>query len=190
MKSASQPIVSVFGGAAPRRGESAYRDAEWLGAALAQAGFSVATGGYIGTMEAVSKGAAEAGGHVIGVTCEQLEAWRGVAPNAWVQEEMRFGTLRERLNHLVALGDAWIALPGGIGTLSEISLCWSLLQTQEVGPRPLVLVGEIWQRTFTEFMESARTYIRSSDYAYLTYIPDAAGAVDYLLTTGIKTSLH
>ena len=55
------------------------------------------TGGYIGTMEAVSRGAAEAGGHVIGVTCEEIEAWRPVRVNAWVKEEIRRKTLMERL---------------------------------------------------------------------------------------------
>ena len=69
------------------------------------------TGGYIGTMEAASRGAAEAGGHVIGVTCQEVETWRRVTPNAWVLEEWRYPTLHERLLALIDGCDAAIALP-------------------------------------------------------------------------------
>ena len=69
-------IVSVFGGSAPKPGSPAYEEAQRCGALLAQAGWTVATGGYRGVMEAVSRGAHEAGGHVIGVTCTLIENWR------------------------------------------------------------------------------------------------------------------
>jgi len=184
-----KPIVTVFGGAAPAEGEPAYCAAEKLGAALAKAGFSIATGGYIGTMEAVSKGATEAGGHVYGVTCEQIEAWRGIKPNAWVQEEIRCRTLRERLARLVEIGDAWIALPGGIGTLSEISLCWSLLQTEEIAPRPLILIGDMWKSTFDHFRISAARYVKPRDHAFLIFAPDANGVVFELLENHFKKAL-
>jgi uncharacterized protein (TIGR00725 family) len=61
--------VSVFGGSQPREGDAAYAEAMELGRLLAERGHIVLTGGYIGTMEAVSRGARQAGGHVIGVTC-------------------------------------------------------------------------------------------------------------------------
>lgn len=66
-------VVTVFGGSSPKPGEEPYLEAETLGRLLAQAGLLVATGGYAGAMQAVSKGAAEAAGGVIGVTCEQIE---------------------------------------------------------------------------------------------------------------------
>ena len=78
--------VSVFGGSQPREGTTAYEEARKLGELLAKQGHVVLTGGYIGTMEAVSRGAAEAGGHVIGVTCEEIERWRKVGGNRWVKE--------------------------------------------------------------------------------------------------------
>ena len=110
--------VTVFGGSTPRAGEPAYEEALQLGRLLGQKGCVVLTGGYIGTMEAVSRGAAENSGHVIGVTCDEIETWRQVGPNKWVQEELRFATLRERLYALIENCDAAIALPGGIGTLA------------------------------------------------------------------------
>ncbi|NMB89227.1 MAG: DNA-binding protein, partial [Chloroflexi bacterium] len=81
--------VTVFGGARPRPGDPAYDDAFRLGALLGQAGHTVLTGGYMGTMEAVSHGASQAGAHVIGVTCEELERWRSSRPNPWVSEVCR-----------------------------------------------------------------------------------------------------
>ena len=108
--------ITVFGGSQPKPGEPAYEDALRLGSLIGQAGYTVLTGGYIGTMEAVSRGAAEAGGHVIGVTCDEIEAWRPVKPNPWVTEEMRFPTLHQRLFALIDNCDAALALPGGVGT--------------------------------------------------------------------------
>ena len=86
--------ITVFGGSTPTRTD--YEQAEILGRLLGEAGHTVLTGGYIGTMEAVSKGAAEAGAHVIGVTCEQIENWRPVGRNKWVIEERKYRTLGER----------------------------------------------------------------------------------------------
>ena len=73
--------VTVFGGSKPHAGSQAYAQAQRLGELLALAGCTVLTGGYIGAMEAVSRGAAEAGGHVIGITCDEIESWRPVKPN-------------------------------------------------------------------------------------------------------------
>src|SRR5512142_1263980 len=98
--------VSVFGGSQPKEGESAYAEAMELGRLLAKRGHTVLTGGYIGTMEAVSRGANEAGGHVIGVTCEEIEAWRPTKANTWVIEEIRKKTLLERLHALIHGSDA------------------------------------------------------------------------------------
>src|SRR5262245_58484052 len=98
--------ISVFGGSQPKEGDLAYAEARELGSLLAQRGHIVLTGGYIGVMEAVSRGAHEAGGHVIGVTCEDIEVWRPIKPNQWVKEEMRKKTLVGRLHTLIHECDA------------------------------------------------------------------------------------
>src|SRR5689334_23846727 len=118
--------VTIFGGAQPKEGDAAYEEARELGKQLVQRGHCVLTGGCIGTMEAVSRGAHEAGGHVIGVTCEDIEVWRPIKANAWVKEEIRKKTLIERLHTLIHESDAAFALPGGPGTLTEISVMWNL----------------------------------------------------------------
>jgi uncharacterized protein (TIGR00730 family) len=156
-------IVSVFGGSKTLPGEPAYEDARALGEALARAGWTVATGGYMGVMEAASRGACEAGGHVIGVTCSLIEGWRGIGPNRWVKEEIKFPTLRERLAHLVEFCDAAVALPGGIGTLSELALTWSLMQTGEITRKPFVAVGPLWTATVSAFVQHAGAYLHPGD---------------------------
>lgn len=146
-----------------------------MGRLLAEAGFTVATGGYGGVMEAASRGAAEAGGHVVGVTCGLLENWReGLAANRWVKEEVKFASLRERLHHLVEFCDAAVALGGGIGTLSEVALAWSLIQTGEIRPKPLVVVGPLWRESLGVFLDRADGYIRDHDKALLSF----AGSIE------------
>jgi uncharacterized protein (TIGR00730 family) len=144
--------ISVFGSRAPQPGSSDYETARKLGALLASADLAVATGGYGGMMSAVSQGAAEAGGHVIGVTCAQIERTRPAVPNRWVKQEIKYETLNERVHHLVRNNHGMVVLPGGIGTLSEFALAWSFLQVGELTPRPLILLGEMWTNWLETFV--------------------------------------
>jgi hypothetical protein len=172
--------ISVFGGSQPREGDSAYEEAMLLGRLLAQRGHTVLTGGYIGTMEAVSRGAYEAGGHVVGVTCEDIEAWRPVKPNRWVKEERRRKSLLERLQVLVEGCDAAIALPGGPGTLTEIALTWNLMIVESRRRSPLILVGRGWQSTFDQFFKEFDGYIPASQRELVQFAEDVKTAVDAL----------
>jgi uncharacterized protein (TIGR00725 family) len=172
--------VSVFGGSKPVQGEPAYEQALQLGRLLAANGHIVLTGGYIGTMEAVSKGAAEGGGHVIGVTCGEIERWRPVNPNRWVMEEMRYPTLRQRLFALVENCDVAFALPGGAGTLAEIAVMWTHLLTGSIAPRPLILIWDGWKTTFETFFASLPEYIPDSERRWLLFQPTSTDAVQYL----------
>lgn len=169
--------ITVFGGAQPKEGTSAYEEARTLGTLLAQRGHAVLTGGYMGTMEAVSRGASEAGGHVIGVTCIDIEEWRGSAPNKWVKEERRKQTLMERLQGLIEGCDTAIALPGGAGTLAEISLMWNLMIVESITPRPLILIGRGWQSTFDQFLLELGTYIPVHQQELLYFAEDVKTAV-------------
>jgi hypothetical protein len=174
-------IITVFGGSQPQPGSDAYRSALELGRLLADNRFIVMTGGYIGTMEAISRGAADAGGHVIGVTCDEIESWRPVTPNRWVVEERRYGRLRERLYALIDECEAAIALPGGIGTLAEIAVMWSQMQTGATQKKPLVLLGDGWHVSFQALYEQMEPYIRQDDRELIAFVPDAPAAVDHLM---------
>jgi uncharacterized protein (TIGR00730 family) len=172
--------ISVFGGAQPKEGEAAYTEALELGWLLAKRGHTVLTGGYIGTMEAVSRGANEAGGHVIGVTCEDIEAWRKVSANAWVMEEIRKKTLIERLHTLIHESDAAFALPGGAGTLAEISLMWNLMIVESLHRRPLILIGRGWQSTFDQFFKEFNSYMTAPQRDILKFADAVQTAVKML----------
>lgn len=177
----NQPTITVFGSASPQPGSPEYEQARRVGHLLAQAGFAVATGGYVGTMTAVSQGAEEAGGHVIGVTCAQIEQFRPGGANRFVMEEIRYPTLRERLLHLVTQNAGMITLPGGIGTLSEMTLAWSFLQVGEISPRPLVLLGEMWPAVIAGAM--AGGHIAPAHHALLTFASSPETAVAALHTS-------
>ena len=138
----------------------------------------VQTGGYCGVMEGASRGASEAGGHVVGVTCAQIETYRPLAANPWVKEEIKQVTLRERLLYLVENCDAIVVMPGGIGTLSEVALAWSFTQVGEIKPRPIILVGGLWQRTLAAFIDPMYTHPRHA--ALLTLARTAAEATQML----------
>ncbi|MEW6287560.1 MAG: LOG family protein [Chloroflexota bacterium] len=172
--------ISVFGGSQPKEGDQAYEEAMLLGRLLAQRGHTVLTGGYIGTMEAVSRGAYEAGGHVVGVTCEDIERWRNVGPNRWVKEERRKKSLMDRLQVLVEECDAAIALPGGPGTLTEIALTWNLMIVESRHRSPLILVGRGWQSTFDQFFKEFDEYIPARQRELVQFAEDVKTAVDML----------
>ncbi len=173
--------VSVFGGSQPPTGSPAYLEAVELGKLLAVNGHTVLTGGYIGTMEAVSRGAAEAGGHVIGVTCEEIEKWRPLGANPWVQEEWRKNTLIERLQTLVEECDAALALPGGPGTLAEISLTWNLMIIGSLHRRPLILIGDGWQSVLHQAFQSLSEYITPTQRELVQFAPDVKTAAELLV---------
>jgi uncharacterized protein (TIGR00730 family) len=172
--------ISVFGGSAPKPQEPAYQEAYKLGQLIAEAGHTVLTGGYIGTMEAVSRGAAEAGGHVIGVTCDEIESWRPVGPNPWIKEEIRLPTLQDRVEKLIKSCDAAFALPGGVGTLAEIAVMWSLIQTQVITIRPLILIGPGWEKTFTLLYDAHASYIPPAHRHLISFAPDVNDAFSQL----------
>ena len=172
--------ISVFGGSSPRPGDPAYEQALQLGNLLGRSGHTILTGGYIGTMEAVSKGAKEAGAHVIGVTCKEIERWRPVKANPYVLEEWSCETLSERIGKLIDHCDAAIALPGGVGTLAEISVMWNRLLIKDLPLKPLIIVGDAWQSVLTTFMEEQGIYLPMHDRHFVTFAASVQEAADQI----------
>lgn len=174
-------IISVFGGSAPKAGEPAYEEARALGFHLGSLGHTLLTGGYIGVMEAVSKGGSEARAHVIGATCGQLESSNLCRKaNPYLIEEWHFDTLQERLFALVERCDAAIAMPGGVGTMAEISIMWNEMIIHAIPQRPLILYGENWKTTYSEFIDRFNSYIPAKDRDLVKYAADIPGVVSLL----------
>ena len=139
----NKTVITIFGTGRARPGEPAYVLAEQVGRALAQAGLVIANGGYGGTMRAAAKGAVEAGGTVVGVTCS---AFKNSVANEYVTREVVTESLEERLKALVKCGQAYVVLPGGTGTLLELAGVWELKNKGFLDRgRPIVLVGEFWR---------------------------------------------
>lgn len=178
--------VSVFGSANLKLSPEAENQAVLLGKLLGAQGFSVLTGGYTGTMEAVSHGANEAGAKVIGVTCDEIEAYRPIGPNRWITEEWRCKTFRERLDKLVESCDAAIALPGGLGTMVEIGLTWNHLVIHTISPKPLILLGSGWQNTMETFFNDLGEYVSPTSRGYLSFAPDPKSAVELIKSYYLK----
>ncbi len=135
----SKPEIGVLGSARLREDDARWEQARRLGELLAGAGFAIVTGGYGGLMAAVSRGAHERGGSVIGLP---MRHWNGITPNQW-NADLRWSTdYGTRINHLLHC-QAIIALPGGVGTLSEMTTVWAASQT-EGRALPLILLGDCW----------------------------------------------
>lgn len=170
-------IITVFGGAHPKPGSLEYENARELGGLIARAGFQAMTGGYTGTMEAVSRGANEAGGHVIGVSCEEIETWRPLRVNSWVTEEIRLPSLMDRIGYLIKKCDAAIALPGGPGTLAELAVMWNLMIIAAIPAKPLVLIGDGWRETIAKYHQLSGIYAPEPDWDRLIFSPDHRSAL-------------
>ena len=142
MKNGSK-LVATFGTSKARQGDGVFELAEDLGTELARAGYTVINGGYDGIMTAAAKGAAQAGGKSIGITCR---AFKSAIVNEFITEEISTERLEDRLAELIKRADAYCVLPGGTGTLLELAEIWELrnkgfLPTE----KPIVLLGDFWQ---------------------------------------------
>lgn len=133
--------ITVFGSSRPAEGDAEFNDAYYLGKLLAQKGFNVCTGGYQGIMNAVSKGAKENGAEVIGVTVRE---W-GSIPSSYLTKEIKCDNLNKRLEKLVELGDAYVVLQGGTGTLLELALVWEYINKKVSPVKPIVSHSKMWK---------------------------------------------
>ncbi|MGB1802741.1 MAG: LOG family protein [Miltoncostaeaceae bacterium] len=165
-------VVAVFGSSRIGPEHPAYADAERLGRLLGRAGWVVATGGHDGAMAAVSRGARDAGAHVIGVTLPGPGGRR--RPNDWVVEERPADDLFARLALLLD-ADAWVAVAGGVGTLAEITVAWNLMQNSHVAPRPLIVVGPGWDAVLDALVDGH--LVDGADLALVTAVPDVDAAM-------------
>ena len=172
--------ISVFGSAKPQPSEQAYVEAYLLGQILGSEGHTVITGGYCGTMEAVSRGAFESGAPVIGVTCDEVESWRATGANEWVKEEWRTERLTDRITAMITNSDATIALPGGIGTLTEIMLTWNNLAIHAIPQIPLILIGKGWKEVFSVLMREQESQLNQLDMDKLAFCPSVEAASAHL----------
>jgi uncharacterized protein (TIGR00725 family) len=168
----SEPTIeiAVVGSGRLKPGDPRHDDAIRLGGLLAAEGWTVVTGGYGGLMAAAAKGAAEAGGRVVGLP---MTVWPHLTPDASHAELRWSDDYAQRLGHLLGTR-VTVALPGGIGTLAEASGVWEAAQT-ELGAAQLVFVGEAWARVVEVFAQ--QLVIDEDDVAIPVLVDDVSEVV-------------
>jgi uncharacterized protein (TIGR00730 family) len=132
------PAVSIFGSARLTPDTPVYRTAERIAALFAENGFAVITGGGGGVMEAANKGAAEKNGISVGLN---IELPFEQAPNTYANVKHEFEYFFIRKVMFVKYAQAYIIMPGGLGTLDELFEAVTLIQTRRIKPLPVILVG-------------------------------------------------
>jgi uncharacterized protein (TIGR00725 family) len=164
MSDTQERIVTIFGGSKCRESDPEYALAHRVGELLAQAGYTICTGGYLGVMEAASRGAHERGGRVLGIVMNQFKA----EPNRYLTDKVATPHFYDRLQHLITRSIGFIAIRGGMGTVTELSLVWNKIQTRVIDPRPLVLLGDCWPpvvRAWQEHLAVSDADIAALDFA-------------------------
>jgi uncharacterized protein (TIGR00730 family) len=152
--------VTIFGSARMKPDSAIYNDVRALAAALTTMGCDIVTGGGPGLMEAANAGS------VIGDP-DNLRQSIGIrvdlqfeqSVNAFVEEAYSHKTFFSRLHHFVMLSDAFIVVPGGIGTALEATMIWQLLQVRQLQNVPLIMVGEMW----SDFVDWADRFMVQQD---------------------------
>lgn len=182
IENASDKIVTIFGGSRCGENSPEYAEAKELGARLADAGFTICTGGYLGVMEAASRGARERGGRVFGVVMNQFKS----EPNRYLTDKVATDHFYDRLQNLIVRSVGFVALRGGMGTVTEISLVWNKLQTRVLERRPLVLLGKNWKNVVDCWQENL--VVSDSDVALLDFAETAESACRIIIekSKGVK----
>lgn len=135
--------VAIFGSARAQPGTFVYDEVKRVAEALASMGCDIVTGGGPGLMQAANEGARAAGSSAsVGIRIE-LPFEQGANP--FVQQTFEHGTFFTRLQHFVIASDAFVVVPGGIGTVLEMLMIWQLLQVHHINDVPLILVGKMWR---------------------------------------------
>jgi uncharacterized protein (TIGR00730 family) len=116
-----------------------------LGELLAQKGVTVMSGGFGGTMEDISRGAKSAGGKTVGVTCYVWDKGLYTKANKFVDEEIVADSLLERIDLMLKEADAFVVLPGGTGTLLELSATLEHINKGLIKPKPIIIFGDFWK---------------------------------------------
>jgi uncharacterized protein (TIGR00725 family) len=171
MSETQERIVTIFGGSKCRETDPEYAQGVRVGELLADSGFTICTGGYAGVMEAASRGAHGRGGRVLGITMNQFKS----EPNRYLTEKVPSEHFYERLQRLITQSVGYVALRGGMGTVTEISLVWNKLQTHVLAPRPLVLLGDCWPPIVAEWQR--RLVVSDADVQILDFAGTPEDAV-------------
>jgi len=158
-----EPAVSVYGSAQLKPEDELYKKTEEIAYRLGEMGFSIITGGGPGVMEAANKGALRAGVKSIGLNIKLPKEQKG---NIYTTQSLTFNHFFVRKVMLVKYASAFIIMPGGLGTLDELTEILTLMQTYKIKPFPIVLFDGKYWKGFLEWLRNfslAKGYISEQD---------------------------
>ncbi len=175
------PAVSFFGGSRFKPDHRYYKVAEYMAEKLAKKGFAIISGGGPGIMEAVNKGARKGGGVSIGLNIKLPHEQQA---NPYIDKLVVFRYFFVRKVMFVKYAMGFIILPGGFGTLDELSEVLTLIQTGKIEHFPLVLFGKDYWQGFVDWMKNVQLKegaISPEDLEIFFFTDDPDEAVDYIL---------
>ena len=158
-----EPAVTIYGSARIQEGDKLYAQAEEIAHRLGQIGFSIITGGGPGVMEAANKGATAAGVTSVGL---HIDLPREHGCNPYVTKVITFNHFFVRKVMLVKYATAFVIMPGGMGTLDELSEVLILMQTHKIKPFPVILFDSQYWRGLLDWLRDsalAREYLSEDD---------------------------
>jgi uncharacterized protein (TIGR00730 family) len=165
--------ITVFGSSSTALYSEEYNNAIELGRMLASKGYNIATGGYGGIMEAILKGASDYDVKRIGIVLNDSEK----VINSYVDEKIYAESYLERLGLLLDIGDAYIILPGGTGTLLELVSAWALKE-RKYNDKMIICVGELWYEMLQNLGFYSERFLESS--TLLKYARTNEKVLEYL----------
>jgi len=172
-----EPAVTVYGSARLKSDNIWYQQTEEIAFLLGQAGFNIMTGGGPGVMEAANKGARRAGVKSVGLNI-QLPAEQ--ACNEYADRVITFHHFFVRKVMLVKYASAFLIMPGGLGTLDELTEVLTLMQTQKIKPFPIILFCSEYWGIFLDFLKKTMLghgHISEEDFELLRVFDSPAEAV-------------
>jgi uncharacterized protein (TIGR00730 family) len=182
--------VSVFGSARTPVDHPEYAAGVALGGALARAGFAVITGGGPGAMEAVNRGASEAGGTSVGLGIE-LPFEQSL--NEWVDIGVNFRYFFARKTMFVKYAQAFVIMPGGFGTLDEMFEALTLVQTRKVTRFPVILYGVAYWQGLVDWVRSSMLpggKINATDLDLISVTDDVDEIVAMIVSAAAQRAGH
>lgn len=178
------PAVSVFGSARTQLTDPMYGHAVELGRCLAEAGYASITGGGPGIMEAVNRGASDAGGVSVGLG---IELPFEDSMNPWVNLGINFRYFFVRKVMFLKYAQGFVVMPGGMGTMDELFEALTLVQTQKMTRFPIVLFGSAYWAGLTGWIQQRMLedgYINEGDFDLFSVVDDVERAVEVIVQAG------
>ena len=173
-----EPAVTIYGSARIKPDDEQYKKTEEIAHRLGETGFSIITGGGPGVMEAANKGALRAGVKSVGVNIELPEEQM---PNAYTSMTLTFRHFFVRKVMLVKYATAFVIMPGGLGTLDEVTEVLTLMQTQKIKPFPVILFNSAYWKGFLDWLKTctlASNFISEEDMDLLMVCDDTEEVVE------------